>query len=61
MEDGRCELIIPFRQPEELLLDIVRYAAEVEVVSQDLLRDAVCKRLHDALHVHQKSPWPEYS
>jgi hypothetical protein len=39
LDDGRYELIIPHRQQEELMLDILRYGADVERVSGIL-----CKR-----------------
>lgn len=42
-------LIIRYRQQEELMLDILRYGAEVEVISPRELRQAVCRRLSDAL------------
>jgi proteasome accessory factor C len=49
LEDGRFELAIPYADPRELLLDILKYGSDVEVVAPDELRQAVIQRLRDAL------------
>ena len=41
LEDGRYELIIPFGRSEELIMDILRFGGNVEVVAPDFLRLAV--------------------
>ena len=41
LEDGRYELIIPFGRTEELIMDILRFGGEVDVVEPDFLRQAV--------------------
>lgn len=41
LEDGRLELMLPYDQPTELVMDILRYGAEVEVVGNPALRSAV--------------------
>ena len=47
--DGRYELRIPYRDDRELLMDILRHGAEVEVVSPASLRKAVRRQLERAL------------
>ena len=47
--DGRYELRIPYRDPRELIMDILRHGADVEVLSPPALRDAVASNLRDAL------------
>jgi len=49
LTDGRYELRIPYRDERELVMDILRHGAEVEVVAPAALRDAVAKRLRQAL------------
>lgn len=49
MTDGRYELRFPYRDDRELLMDILKYGAEVEVVSPAALREATADRLRRAL------------
>jgi predicted DNA-binding transcriptional regulator YafY len=49
LEDGRYELRIPYQNPTELIMDILRHGSEVEVVSPSELRQAVRKQLQQAL------------
>lgn len=49
LTDGRYELRIPYRDDRELLLDILRHGADVEVIGPDALRDAVATNLRTAL------------
>ena len=49
LDDGRFELRIPYSDPRELLLDILKYGAEVEVVAPPELRQSVMTRLQSAL------------
>lgn len=49
LADGRYELSIPYADPRELLLDILKYGPDVEVVAPDELRRAVIGRLRAAL------------
>jgi predicted DNA-binding transcriptional regulator YafY len=46
--DGSYELAIPYRDPRELIMDILRHGAEVEVISPDSLRSAVAEALERA-------------
>jgi proteasome accessory factor C len=41
LEDGRYELIIPFGRTEELIMDLLRFGGDVDVVAPDFLREAV--------------------
>jgi proteasome accessory factor C len=45
MEDGRYELAVPYSDDRELLMDILKYGAEVEVIAPEALRDAVKNQL----------------
>ncbi len=49
LEDGRYELRIPYQNPTELIMDILRHGGEVEVISPPQLRQAVQQRLQQAL------------
>ncbi len=49
LTDGRYELRIPYRDARELVMDILRHGAEVEVASPDSLRKEVVCRLSAAL------------
>ncbi|SER10667.1 Predicted DNA-binding transcriptional regulator YafY, contains an HTH and WYL domains [Solimonas aquatica] len=48
LPDGRYELSVPYHRDEELILDILRYGPEVEVLGPLALRMAVSKRLTQA-------------
>ena len=39
--DGRYELAVPYNDPQELIMDILKYGAEVEVLAPDELRQQV--------------------
>lgn len=49
LTDGRYELRIPYRDARELIMDILRHGADVEVVEPASLRKAVADRLREAL------------
>ncbi|GAB4349402.1 MAG: YafY family protein [Gammaproteobacteria bacterium] len=49
LEDGGLELRIPYSDPRELIMDILKYGAEVEVLKPAALRREVARRLADAL------------
>lgn len=55
LTDGRYELRIPYRDPRELVMDILRHGPDVEVISPDALREAVAERLRLAL-AHYSGP-----
>lgn len=50
--DGRYELRIPYRDHRELVMDILRHGAEVEVVQPEALRDDVARQLRRALDTY---------
>mgnify|MGYP001029072094 CR=1 FL=1 len=47
--DGGYELTVPYGNPTELVMDILKYGAEVEVVAPEDLRALVKTRLAAAL------------
>jgi proteasome accessory factor C len=49
LTDGRYELRIPYRDARELVMDVLRHGAEVEVVAPEGLRQAVTGELARAL------------
>lgn len=55
LTDGRYELRIPYRDPRELVMDILKYGPDAEVISPDALRGAVAECLRLAL-AHYPGP-----
>ncbi len=49
LSDGGYELRIPYSDPRELVMDILKYGAEVEVLAPKRLREQVRQRLQAAL------------
>jgi predicted DNA-binding transcriptional regulator YafY len=49
LPDGRWQLTLPYANPEELLMEILKYGADCEVVAPAALREAVVGRLREAL------------
>ena len=47
-EDGSYTLTIPYADETELVMDIMRHGADVEVLAPDTLRQVVHRRLGDA-------------
>lgn len=47
--DGRLELAIPYSDPRELLMDILRHGEDVEIIAPEELRDQVKERLKRTL------------
>jgi hypothetical protein len=41
LDDGRLQLMLPYDKPQDLVMDILRYGAQVEVVGNAALRLAV--------------------
>jgi proteasome accessory factor C len=54
--DGRYELRIPYNNPVELVMDVLKYGPDVEVVEPPTLRTAVRQRLHEALAQYASAP-----
>jgi proteasome accessory factor C len=53
LEDGRYELAIPYREPRELLMDIMRHGAHVEVVAPEALREEIAEQLRIAARQYE--------
>ncbi len=49
LDDGRFELTIPYHETPELVMDILKHGAEVEVIAPTQLRNAVAAELTRAL------------
>ena len=49
LPDGSYELSVPYHRDEELILDILRYGPDVEVMGPAALREEVIRRLRSAL------------
>ena len=45
LKDGSVELTIPYSDPRELIMDILKYADEVEVISPKKLRAEIAKKI----------------
>jgi predicted DNA-binding transcriptional regulator YafY len=44
---------LPFNNPTELIMDILRYGPDVEVIAPDTLRRAVMQQLQSTLQLYQ--------
>ncbi|HZF26636.1 MAG TPA: YafY family protein [Steroidobacteraceae bacterium] len=49
LPDGKYELRIPYRDPRELIMDIMRHGGNVEVVAPEALRQQVQEELRQAM------------
>lgn len=58
LEDGALEISLPYSQPTELIMDILRHGDNVEVLSPPALREAVIERVHalQALYTRHEEP-----
>lgn len=54
-EDGSWRLRVPFSHARELIMDILRYGADVEVIGPQSLRDTVAQII-DAMAAHYRCP-----
>ncbi len=54
LPDGRYELRLPYGDPRELIMDILKYGAEVEVAGPEELRHEVMERLRQAAQVYAR-------
>lgn len=48
LPDGRLELRVPFTDPRELMMEVLRHGAQVEVVAPPALRQALAQELDRA-------------
>ena len=54
--NGRYELKVPYTDARELVMNILKYGAEVEVLGPPALRDGVAAALRAACGVYESSP-----
>lgn len=54
LPDGRYELRLPYGDPRELIMDILKHGPEVEVVEPELLRHEVMERLQRMMQVYAR-------
>ncbi len=54
LPDGSLELTLPYNNPTELIRDILKYGANVEVISPTALRNAVIQTLHQTIRLYEK-------
>lgn len=52
LADGRYELRVPYGNPAELIMDILKYGPDCEVIGPRGLREAVAERLAAALRIY---------
>ena len=57
LEDGRYELRIPYREPRELVMDILRHGSGITVLAPGTLAAAVHTELAEALKAY-RAPHP---
>jgi predicted DNA-binding transcriptional regulator YafY len=53
LDDGRYELCVPYSNDKELIMDILKYGADVEVMKPDDLRKAVQNQLETAADTYR--------
>jgi len=49
LDDGRYELKVPYSNPRELLMDVLRYGADAEIIAPVSLRESAKSSLQLAL------------
>ncbi len=54
LKNGSFEMRIPYSDPRELIMDILKYGPEVEVLKPEKLRDAVAESLNAAAVQYKK-------
>ena len=54
LTDGKYELRIPYRDERELVMDILKYGPDIEVVGPESLRKQVAEKLRKALELYSK-------
>ncbi|MEQ1735946.1 MAG: WYL domain-containing protein, partial [Rhodoglobus sp.] len=53
--DGSVDLWVPYSDHRELVLDIKRYGAEVEVLAPDSLKEEVMSQLEKTLLIYENA------
>ena len=56
LADGRYQLDIPYSDPRELVMDILKNGPDVEVIAPEALRKEVKARLVEALQQYANGP-----
>ena len=51
--DGAWTLTVPFSDPRELVMDVLRYGAEVEVLAPDFLRETVAEAARETVEIYR--------
>ncbi len=54
LEDGSYELRIPYSDPRELVMDVLKHGGEVEVIEPESLRQQLREQLRNALGKYEK-------
>ena len=54
LEDGSYELHIPYADPRELVMDVLKYGAEVKIMAPEALRQLVQQQLQQAWGQYEK-------
>lgn len=54
LADGRYELRLPYRDPRELVMDILKHGSEVEVIAPPSLREDVINQLQRTLDCYRR-------
>jgi predicted DNA-binding transcriptional regulator YafY len=54
LDDGSYQLHIPYSDPRELMMDIMRHLPDVEVIAPESLKHAIFRRLEAALQKYSK-------
>lgn len=52
LPDGRYELKVPYGDPTELIMDILKYGPEAEVLGPPALREAVVQRIQETAGIY---------
>ena len=55
LADGRYELRIPYADPRELVMDVLKHGAGVEVIAPKELRKSLAKQLQQALQQYENN------
>jgi predicted DNA-binding transcriptional regulator YafY len=51
--DGAWTLTVPFSDPRELVMEVLRYGAEVEVLAPDFLRETVAEAARETAEIYR--------
>ena len=54
LDNGKWELVVPYGNPTELVMDILKYGPDAEVVSPPELRELVTEKISQALRNYRK-------